>query len=195
MGRGRKRRLKHFKQRAEAFLDQFPLSHEVVERDSRDVQTGIGQHARLVRKNVVHHLLKAIKLQKLLLEAIQRKEINPNHYALVEVHSVVDERIGARGVQEYFSKPSVSALWKYFNKKGPNPRWSPKARKTDPLLCKSFLNQNPSITKEEITKAYFELIKDANRFYIPHFIDAASSNVIVLGKSRDGKIRLAIVDA
>ncbi len=188
---GRRRRLRNFDLRAKQFknaVERTPLttSKEII-RDTRRARVGTGQHKRLILKNTLPHAKIADKLTRILLSDFQVNSIKPKNFVLVQ------PRLSENGVQEYFNKPSILSLSNYLS--NPDFKGDPMNRKTDYFLCKQFVNQkqNRGITTKQIAETMEEFnsklddIHDGWGRILP-------SNLIVLGKTKEGKLRIALVD-
>jgi len=186
--RGRKSRLKNFKQRAEAFYKAITHNESAgrsVRRSLRQIIIGRKKHKGLVLKRNPDHLEVARAVEGGLLIYYSWKKIVPNHYVLVPVHT--------KGrVQEYFNKPSAMMLKYYLQ----DPAMRESIKKFNPedyFLCKQFSNQpqNKPINTETLKAAMEELQQHFEKSHT----EVDHSNIIVLGRLKDGRIRLAIVDA
>ena len=202
---GRKRRLKNFDERAAQFKSALmkgrsPASKEIG-RDFRNITVGAGQHRRLVIKAKPHHAFVADQLAKMLIADMKAKGTSPKTFVLAL------PRVTEGGVQEYFHKPSINSLveYLYFGKPKKNSiaeyrsirhRAILKAKQPhDYALCKQFANQrqNREITAEQLVEAFDEFNShlDAMKDGLGRVL---SSNIIVLGRTKEGKLRLALVD-
>lgn len=87
-------------------------------------------------------------------------------------------------MQEYFEKPSLQALQRFRdNASG--------LSEHDRLLCRKLLKQYPGMTARALSHAENELQAHLKivKLQIP-----VLSNIIALGLTKEGKVRLAIVD-
>lgn len=187
----RKRRLKNFPMRADAFKRALNTNPEkastIVERDLRKVVVGKGTHKRLIMKSNLKHIKIAEKIELILQDYFYRTHTKPKSYTLTPIHS-------HQGVQEYFSRPSIESAGQYlFNaaKRNSMKKNSP----DDYLICKRFFGEkyNANVARKNVLEAYNELLDHMNLAH-PGMGEVLSSNIIILGTTREGKIRLAIVD-
>ncbi len=194
--KGRERRLKHFERRAEAFTRAIDKEgyyegqrfSKWIQRDKR-VKIGVGEHKRLVEKRL-GHVGPAKIVEASLKNYLKKNKITPKYYSLVEIGASSKFK-----VQEYFNKPSAAELDEFLRTRqasSKEKRISKKLSRKQALLCKSFVNQHKGITLEKLQKAIVELQKHCTK--IPSRIALISTNAIVLGLTKEGKIRLAVVD-
>ena len=184
--KGRARRLRNFLQRARAFeRDSFEQKgFNVQKRDGRRLTVGVGKHRRLVQKNVSRQANVATVYAEKLFVFLKTNNISPKYYKL--------ERLAfdpETGVQEYFNRPSALSLIHFLNAKENQLRQV--LGKTDANLCKKFMGEFPKVTLEKIDKAkeeLFEHLKGVTEY------PQVESNILVIGQTRNGKLRLAIVD-
>jgi len=196
--KGRKRRLKNFDSRAKAFEVDIAKNHvfdgvkNVCRKWSLGLgHLGIGKHRRLRYKTSdKRELYFASEAQSQLLTLIKSGELKPKNYVLAEVAS--NSKLG---VQEYFHRPSLEALRIFLEAKAKDkkPRWM---SKTDYFLCKRLLGQY----KKTGQKIDLAKVKETEKEFLDHlekhtwFKMYFSSNVIVLGLTKNGELRLALVD-
>ncbi len=204
MPRGRKRRLKNFEKRAEAFYEdmQNAKNTKFLKRDGKLIEIGTGTNRRLVEKR---HLKNTFASQKKIFDYLQEKLITPKNYELVPVAEYFGVSTRSQGfiqVQEYFHRPSVAALKSYLDYKNAQRALGTKKAfekyrtiiqlmsREEFLLCKRFTNQNKGVS-------YLSLFKKAQEFE-KHLKEANvwidEKNIIILGVTSAGKLRLAIVD-
>jgi len=186
--KGRKARLKNFQQRADSFframLKPLEKNSTRVNRDNRQILIGTGVNKRLIVKASPDHALIAKNCETKLISFLKTKNIIPRTYTLSPV--ILDS---SGRVQEYFHKPSLAALVRYVSSK----TWASHVSSEDYKLCKQFFGQkqNKGIT--------FDVLEQTKKEYLGHFSAANLpaiwvQNIIVLGKLKDGRLRLAIVD-
>ena len=188
--RGRKRRLKNFEKRAEAFSKLTAaefwkpsrLETRQITRDDRLIQIGAGKHKRLTLKRKPWEYERARIDVPILNAYLHKNKIVPECYVLV--HVGFSERTG---VQEYFNKPSVNELLHFLSGGG---RY---LGKESYFNFKRFIKQpcNKGISYEKLNAACNEFAGHNSK---ATGYSMNNSNIIVLGQNRDGKIRLAIVD-
>jgi len=183
--KGRKRRLKNFKKRAEDFAKSVEkgTGSKLAIRDRKPLDVGIGKHKRLVLKRIGH--VKRAKIdQARFIKFLKENKIEPKTYSITRVasHSKL-------GVQEYFHRPSLNALNLFLG--GGKNKASSIMQKGDAMLCKQFLNMHKDIALLDVRRAskeFFGHLRQANLLF------QIEQNIIVVGRAKDGKLRLAIVD-
>jgi len=189
---GRKRRLNTFDRRADQFKSALmkgghPSSKKLV-RDGKEITIGTGQHKGLILKNNPRHVMLADRLSKRLLTHFGNNAITPKTFVLVFPQHY------NRKVQEYFHKPSLEALVSYLSP-GQN-KASLRSKQPDEYrLCKQFINQrqNKPVTAMQLVSALNEFSKHLNHIG-SSYGKLLSLNLIVLGRTKEGKLRLALVD-
>jgi len=186
--KSRKSRLKNFQKRADSFYGDMIKTAEKnstrVNRDNRQVLIGAGVHKRMILKNSSIHAIVAKGCEIKLISYLKINKIVPKTYVLSPVAVVSSGR-----VQEYFHKPSLAALKSYFFRKhGANQLTS-----EDYRLCKQFLGQkqNEGITPVLLEQALAEIENHFRQAQLPLIWDI---NIVALGRLKDGRLRLAIVD-
>ena len=188
---GRKRRLRNFDERAKQFASALAKKEgsasKGANRDFRPITVGTGQHRRLVIKGKPQHAYVADHITKMLLADLQAKKVTPKTFVLVQ------PRLSENGVQEYFHKPSINSLGEYLS---PRYREVLKGRRPDDYaLSRQFANQrqNKGITYSQLVEAFDEFNGhlDAMKDGLGRVL---STNLIVLGKTKEGKLRLALID-
>lgn len=186
--KGRKRRLKNFKQRAFDFVgdEAFGIGYRRIIRDRKEMQVGTGKHKRLISK-ISKHMSNVIPRIRKIEEELLSKKSATESYEIVRAHANTDF-----AVQEYFNRPSISELLEFFKMKKLKLKKSSYLTQETGLMCKSFANRHKGITIEKLEKASAELRNDIKSTSFTGIVN--SGNVIVLGQNRDGKIRLAIID-
>lgn len=194
MPRGRKRRLKNFGKRAQAFASETRQLKPLY-RDGRLIVVGTGTHSRLIQKPKASQAFTAKKIEGELFEAFTEKKLVPRNYQLVSV-SLSERQANPAGakvaIQEYFHKPSVRSLLYYLEALKAKPKdFSKYLGPAEEILCKRFANQNKQLSYATLNTAFGELQRHSSYFF---YEEISASNVIVLGTTRDGRLRLAIVD-
>ena len=177
--KGRKRRLKNFEKRATAFVKDLnnDKGYKLIDRDDRITAIGVGKHKRLVKKKSALEAADAIHYSRKLVSYLNKKKIVSKSYQLVIAR--LDSKTG---VQEYFNRPSFELLVNF--------KWGRVCEKENADLCRKLFGDFPGITWEKLREAETELLKHLKK--IDHWPDV--SNIIVVGQTRDGKLRLALVD-
>lgn len=162
---------------------------------------GLGQYRRLVRKRRPDHLRYTRHLEGKVLRYLKDGLITPEHYELVPVKGDV---IDGQAVQEFFDKPTATQLMDFLKLKEPRIHWSKALAHRKYLsmeqvkVCKKLMGQNKGITADKVNDAvdelnrHLKLSSNSPRAFIVNL--AYRQNVMVLGQTRDGKIRLALID-
>lgn len=205
--KGIQRRRRHFMERAHALFGAVEkgrkAEYEAMKRQDTPIIIGRGKHRRLVIKTT-WHLECTMMLQEKLLSFLKTEGITPQHYSLHEVRAarlggatIVPGLTGSAVVQEYFDKPTVAELLSYFHwKAGREQRRLPS--KGTILLCKKLTgtHDNKKLTPDKVQEAYRELYRHAHDKKVlgKDFHPIAEQNVVVLGLTRDAKVRLALID-
>ncbi|GEM_PF-1960530 len=207
--KGRKRRLRNFKERARAFtadvVKRTGRGYKRLEFDGKELLVGAGKNRRLIGKgsNIYEHLLEGQRRQEMLQQYLRIRQIVPKNYGLVRPASaLIDPNIKNRlqftyGVQEFFHRPNLLALEDFlrlkqtgFRNKGEYlQHWM--RSKEEYFLCKRLMNQHKVITKQKVEDAAQEI----GSHLWGAGIDIALQNLVVVGVTRQGRLRLAIVDA
>ncbi len=184
--RGRKRRTANFRERAKAFVADAEKGKgsRLAIRDKKGLDIGTGKHKRLVLKKSIGHVRRAKIDQARFIKFLKDSKIEPKNYSLVKVasHSMF-------GVQEYFHRPSLYSLSLFLEGKGKKLGFL--EGKQDALLCKQFLGKHKDLKHADVMRASNELFRHLRQANILFQIEA---NIIVVGRARDGKLRLAMVD-
>ena len=193
--KGRKRRLRNFDGRAEALANSLTSKKPGVrktQRDNRLIRIGIGQHKGLAIKRHKNGITTALKYQSILKKYLTDNNINPKFYKFVQVKASPELL-----VQEYFNKPSLGSLLYFFSVRKIK-KFSYSVillNKESWFLCKSFANQNKGITREKVLQAEKELRNHLSETSFGIFARIIiPSNILVLGQTKEGKIKLALVD-
>ncbi len=193
--KGRKRRLRNFDGRAEALANSLTSKKPGVrktQRDNRLIRIGIGQHKGLAIKRHKNSITTALKYQSILKKYLTDNNINPKFYKFVQVKASPELL-----VQEYFNKPSLGSLLYFFSVRKIK-KFSYSVillNKESWFLCKSFANQNKGITREKVLQAEKELRNHLSETSFGIFARIIiPSNILVLGQTKEGKIKLALVD-
>ncbi len=154
---------------------------------------GTGQHRRLITNKRLSHLETALIEERLLLDFFKEPKNTPTHFVLIPVKgsSAGYARQGKLlvelqhpGYQEFFHRPTISDLFSFFSK----PNLLGKERY---LLCKAFVRRHKSVSLETVQAAYDEFTDCCQKTF---GIGEKGSNVIVLGETKDKKLRLGIID-
>ncbi len=192
---GRKRRLTTFDARAKQLLIEHAKRSSLVtpSRAFGDLIVGHSLLKRLILKKNEHHHMRTGQLQEYLRSRVKEKQ--PLHFFPVFPAQTAH-------VQELFHAPNLFDSKRYLEYAHASTREAAAWRKNYPLqfqLCKTFFRRgiNRGITPEKITLAENELEKILSKSLShnsPYF-DAHVGNVIILGINRDGKLRLAVIDA
>ena len=108
---GRKRRIARIGKRALAFEKDLARKRDFKEvvRDRKPVFVGTGLHKGLVAKEHRNHVGRVALNEKRLLAYLDSGGIVPENYELVKVG--FDRKTG---IQEYFQRPSVNSLIRFF---------------------------------------------------------------------------------
>lgn len=207
--RGRRRRIRHFENRAEAFERDIKrgVGFRRAVRDGKEIIVGTGKHRRLVKKpqnsnfRMISPFIRQIEEALVLRE--KNPETRPKSYVLVPLEAAPDLEI-----QEYMQKPTLYQLITFLEmKEGPKatrPKGSPTLNKEELRLCKRFVKQYPNITLKMLRELHRELRNDVidvapeKMIFQYHF---TPRNVLVLGQRKGGKsgkgdrrIKIAIID-
>jgi len=215
---GRKRRLASFTKRAESFVSEYrgkrsrfvteelflssryPKATMVgITRSRRTITAGRKQNKGLVLKR--EDLKDALATQERLVGYLKANKIPLENFVFVKVHG---ETIRGLDVQEHFHVPNMEqllhyhalkGLWKLINEK-PSIIELPRA---EYFLCKRFLNQkqNKRITPELTEKAYNEFRKHLAKIWRESTegrYKFSPTNVLVHGITKEGKLRISLID-
>lgn len=156
-------------------------------RDRKCLWVGTGEHRRLAFKPNLKHVGRAYVQQEKLLNHLSEKQITPEHYKIVRVG--LDAKTG---LQEYFHRPSLEALERFLNFRQTKRHTSLNELEAEDLrLCKQFLGKHKGLTLEKIKSAEEEIFLHLSEI---GEIGQIKANIVVVGTTRDGKLRLAIVD-
>jgi len=196
--KGRKRRLRNFQQRAKDFAAgcRKRTGYKTLELDGKPLSVGAGKHRRLVGKFSDNDMLEGQRRQEMLQSYLRGHKIVPQNYELVQPASAL---IGAEakkiislpfGVQEFFHRPNLLVLRAFF--------WGKQVRagrlralsKEEFLLCKQLVNQYKAVTAQKVEAAAQEI--EARFSGAGTYV--AMQNLVVVGITRQGRLRLAIVD-
>lgn len=186
-----RKKAERFARRATAFVRDLSrdTGHRDLVLDTRDMRIGVGRHRKLIFKRE-GHLRDAHACQEAILKHLRTSGKVPEHYVLVPVRA---EIIGEKAVQDFFHKPSVSQLKRFFESKtNTEPARENYLKEEEEASCKRFLKQNKGITLDAINSAYEEFHGHWGQAKIRHIF--FPFNCVVLGQTRDGKIRLALID-
>ena len=190
--KGKKARLKNFQERANQFEHEVETRRQknttLISRDDRPLIIGIRFNKRLALKSKPHQTLLANKITQILKEYFAKNGIKGKTFELVETAS------NAKGsVQEYFNKPTIPALLEYIESKQEGKK--PNLSLEDYTLCKQFINQrrNYFVTPDKLYLAALEFNAHLNTIR-EGLGRVLPSNLVVLGITRQRKIRLALVD-
>jgi len=201
--KGRKRRFKSFGQRAASFAADIRKGRSLtaarckrLELDGTKLQVGTGRNRRLVAKPCDDHMRDAMRAHKGLSEFLGSRKITPRNYELVVPTGsfiAADSKGGISfsfGVQEFFHRPNLLALRAFFQARQAHGRGARQLSKEEYLLCKQLVNQYRSVTPEKANAAWAEISS--------HLLGAKKRglerNIVVVGLTRQGRLRLAIVD-
>lgn len=198
MPRGRKSRSVRFARLAENFAFHVKKGLvRVVQLNDRHIRVGKRNTRRVVEKREPD-LSYARDQRNRIITYLSNHSLVPSHFVLV----VPAEARGEKGVyQEFFGRPSVQSLRSYlqYKRSGPPRMWVPS--KEEYLTAKRFANQpqNNAITLEQIDEAWKELLMYRDSAILERGIQKVnlplqSHNVVCLGITRAGKLRLAIID-
>ncbi|MDO8627726.1 MAG: hypothetical protein Q7K42_04625, partial [Candidatus Diapherotrites archaeon] len=199
---GRKSRNRRFSERAKQFARELPSSLQAkkITRFGKTLVLGTGKNKRLVVKT--KHFEQTKALQDELKHLLEKEDPEQKEYQWVFPEA---QHFGNFSVQEFFNKPTLSQLKKYFSY-GKQPGW--KLSKNDVQLCKQFLGQkeNRDLTLEKLEtatwkaeaqfnlaalraerKGLLDIYEDGQKGAL---IGYPSPNIVVLGTNRDGRIRL-----
>jgi len=180
--RGKKRRAKNF-----AADIERGQGYRAANRDGRVILVGQGQHRRLVSKvkSTGKHLGRALIQQQRLSAFLDASGIKPKYFSLAAVPSHPQT-----GVQVYFHRPSLRSLMDYLTvKNGGAPAFP--LKNEDTALCKRFSSEFKSIGLKKLQDAEKEILSCLATVGEPFQI---ASNIIVVGQTSGGKVKLAIVD-
>jgi len=187
--KGRARRLRNFDNKAEAFQEAINKNTGFIklQMDFREVKVGKGPFKRLIQKR---HPEEYTQIKPFISEAIKELEKKPAKYFTIAELGYSQKY----GIQEYKDKPTVTMLIHFFRQKGKPKNQRPpliKGEIEEILKCKKLVGQYKEITEEAITKTIEELM---HRFPVIVGSEIYYHNIIVLGKNRNGTLRLAISD-
>jgi hypothetical protein len=190
---GRKNRLKNFWNNAGEIMNSFMRGKTTkpVRRSGRIIRKGT-EGRRIVVKNA-SHLERTLMKNSMLAEKIFISEKKPKHFSIIYPKGRVFLESNW-GVQEYFNKPNIEQIRKYFESRETVSKIHDAFSKEEYLLVKQFMKNsvNKKITLEKIKEAYEEL-----RSWTKHSRDdflLSPHNVLIQGINRDGKLRLTIID-
>ncbi len=190
----RKKRLKTFEKKAQQFKQAVKRKDEqttqTITRDSREIVIGRKQNKGLIFKRNIAEVRVVRFLESKLIEFYNSKNIKPKTYQL---HGLQASELG---VQEYKKTPTILSLRHYLFLKQQKRKMLLAKFKEDYFICKKFVNEfKLKITMDELEKVEFELnnhLKEATKKKIASMI--SPSNILILGRNRDGRLRIAIID-
>lgn len=194
---GRKRQLNNFERRAAQFVREIELKR--VKDDARYGHLPVGRKS--IKGLIYKRNSNDFHLTRHITEFLKNhfRQYPPKLFVPVfPVHS------SKHPVQEHFNAPMLSSMFIYLGHEHSHPlNHSTKVSKREVIrnpqreLCKNILRNphNRWITGQDLETAYTELIS-ALRPIMSLDVDGIHlENVLVLGCTRDKRIRLAIIDA
>lgn len=193
MPRGREYRTRHFKNRALSFWSAARAGKltTTVLRDGKEVSIGKKSVRGIIRKPNAFHYSMTKNFVERLFQFIEQRHVELKHIRLARVNNFFAEGKSYSDdawLQEYFPRPTLEAAEKYFD-----PHRSKQLSRDEGLICKRFFRQpiNRKITRETIENAVQEWKKLMTQAQIQ---PNGKSNAILLGRNRDGTLRVAAVD-
>jgi hypothetical protein len=215
--RGRKRRLKHFRQTAQEFLNAIgkfenPDANPLVKTELIGIRTltrakekrRVGTRQRIVLKGA--DTIPTLTHQRNIADAIAQRRFKPRHFTFYPFRAEVFEG-NITGVQEYFHKPNAEQLLHFLEaaqEKRRATRFGTDLTKKEYALCKKFLKNpvNRGVTIEKIKQAASELIEFMSKEIYPDISqegllesrDAHLHNVLIQGINKDGTLRITLID-
>ncbi len=191
---GRKRQARNFERRAAQFVREISLGKVKKDPIHGYLFVGRGNLKRLIYKRKADDFYATVNLGDFLKDRLSRTPAK--HFVPVfPIHSK------KYLVQEQFNAPTLDSLSRFLEKVDPNEplSWLTKKVKREDLertLCKRLMGKsvNRSITMERLEAAYEELLHNLWPLLDKDIWRIHKQNVLVLGATRDGKIRLTVID-